>query len=360
MEKIRVSIYNVKEGMIAAGDVYSANGQLLIPKDAAFTADLLEKMNSYSIPFVTVYKQEEEVEAPVLPADASYTERIRNSQEFKTFQAGFEQSLGEVNQSLQHIVTSNESIDVDTLLDQTTHLLAHGTTTIGILDMINNLRHYDDSTYAHSLNVSIICRVFGQWLGMNEADLDTLTVAGILHDLGKLLMPPEIIKKPGRLSDEEFATIKKHPYLGFKHVQNSNLDPRIKASILMHHEKCDGSGYPSGMTINNIHPFARIVAIADVYDAMTANRVYRDGMCPFHVIRMFESEGYQKFDVQYLLPFLEGIVQSYINNRVRLTNGQVGEIVFINKNALSRPIVRVGDQFIDLATVRDLTIEEIL
>ena len=93
---------------------------------------------------------------------------------------------------------------------------------------------------------------------------------------------------------------------------------------------------------------------------MTANRVYRAAMCPFHVIRMFENEGYLKYDVRYLLPFLEGIVQSYINNRVRLTDGSVGEIIFINKQALSRPIVKIKDRFVDLSTEKDLVIEEIL
>lgn len=359
MKKIRISIYNVTSGMIAAGDVYSDNGQLLVPNGATFTEENLTRMNSYSIPFVTVYADDDS-DLQEFPIDASYNERIKNSKEFQEFQEEFNTSLGDVNQSLQHIVTTSDEIDVDNLLEQTTHLLTHGSTTIGILDMINNLRSYDDSTYAHSLNVSIICRVFGQWLHMNDEDLDVLTVAGMLHDLGKLLIPPEIIKKPGRLTDKEFAIIKTHPYLGYKHVQNAPLDSRIKSAILMHHEKCDGSGYPSGLSSANIQPFAKIVAIADVYDAMTANRVYRDGICPFHVIRMFENEGYQKFDVQYLLPFLEGIVQSYINNRVRLTDGRIGEIIFINKHSLSRPIVKVGDQFIDLSTNRNLSIEEIL
>ena len=257
-------------------------------------------------------------------------------------------------------MASSDDIDVDALLHDTTRLLTNSNTTIGVLDLVNNLRSYDDSTYAHSLNVSIICRVFGQWLHLPQEDIDALTVAGSIHDLGKLLMPPEIIKKPDRLTDEEFRIIKTHPYKGYKHVENSNLDNRIKSAILMHHEKCDGSGYPAGLTGPNITPFAKIVAIADVYDAMTANRVYRAAMCPFHVIRMFENEGYLKYDVRYLLPFLEGIVQTYINNRVRLTDGSVGEIIFINKQALSRPIVKIKDRFVDLSTEKDLVIEEIL
>lgn len=357
MKKIRISIYNAKSGMKLATDIFSVAGQMLMPADTELTDETIERLYAYSIPFITIYEESDE---EVTPAPSSYTDRITNSPEFKQFQSDFNTSLGDVNQSLQHVVTSSDNIDVDDLLEQTSQLLTNTSNTIGVLDMINHLRSYDDSTFAHSLNVSIICNVFGQWLNMSKPDLEALTIAGYLHDLGKLLVPAEIIRKPGRLTEEEFNIIKQHPYLGYKHVENTNLDPRIKNAILMHHEKCDGSGYPSNLTLQQIDPFARIIAIADVYDAMTASRTYREGICPFHVIRMFEAEGYQNYDVQYLLPFLKGIIQSYINSYVRLTDGRVGKIIFINNHSLSRPIVNVNNVFVDLSTTPDLTIEEIL
>lgn len=359
MKKVRINTSNIKIGMVAANDVVSDSGQLLVPKDTEFTEELLDGLSAYPIPFVYIYEKEIMQDKPV-STEASYRERIQNSREFQIFQEEFSHSLEDVNQSLQHIVTNSDDIDTDALLKQTTQLLTHNATTIGVLDLVNNLRIYDDSTYAHSLNVSIICRIFGQWLNWKQEDIDALTVAGTLHDLGKLLLPPEIIKKPDRLDEEEFRIIKTHPYRGYKHVEHTDLDPRIKDAILMHHEKNDGSGYPARLKGEAIAPFAKIVAIADVYDAMTADRVYRQGICPFHVIRMFENEGYQKYDARYLLPFLEGIVQTYINNRARLTDGSVGEIVFINKHALSRPIVRVKSTFVDLSVERNLCIEEIL
>lgn len=359
MKKVRINTSNIKAGMVAANDVVSDSGQLLVPKDAEFTDEILEGLSAYPIPFVSIYEKEIMQDKPV-PNDASYRERIQNSKEFQIFQEEFSHSLESVNQNLQHVVTNSEDINTDALLEQTTQLLTHNATTIGVLDLVNNLRIYDDSTYAHSLNVSIICRIFGQWLNWSQEDIDTLTIAGTLHDLGKLLLPPEIIKKPDRLTDEEFRIIRTHPYRGYKHVEHTDLDPRIKDAILMHHEKNDGSGYPARLKGDAIAPFAKIVAIADVYDAMTADRVYRQGICPFHVIRMFENEGYQKYDARYLLPLLESIVHTYINNRARLTDGSVGEIVFINKHALSRPIVRIKSSFVDLSVERNLCIEEIL
>ncbi|MCR4715615.1 MAG: HD-GYP domain-containing protein [Lachnospiraceae bacterium] len=364
--KIRISVYNVKPGMTIAGDVYTSSGQLIIPSGAKVTDDLLNMMKQHSIAFATVLsegaKDQIVEDQPKLSEDASYRERVRNSEEFKQFQGAFEDSMVKVNASLQHIVSNSDDIDTNELLNNTTSIFAGGNnTSLGILDLVNNLRYYDDSTYAHSLNVSIICRVLGKWLHLSDEDVDVLTVAGLLHDLGKFMIPEEIVKKPGKLTDEEFAIIKKHPYLGFQHVKdNPNLDDRIKAAMLQHHEKCDGTGYPSHLTAPNIAPFAKMVAIADVYEAMTATRVYREGLCPFHVIRMFEDEGYQKYEVAYLLPFLENIVQTYINNRVKLNNGQIGEIIMLNRTALSRPIINVDGKFIDMSYARELTIEEVL
>jgi HD-GYP domain-containing protein (c-di-GMP phosphodiesterase class II) len=128
----------------------------------------------------------------------------------------------------------------------------------------------------------------------------------------------------------------------------------------MHHERCDGTGYPNGLVSHEIEPFAKLIAIADVYDAMTCARVYRGPLCPFEVISLFETEGYLKYDTKYLLTFLEGIVQTYINNNVRLSNKMEGEIVLINKFDLSRPVIMVGDEFIDLSRHRDLYIEALV
>ena len=136
-----------------------------------------------------------------------------------------------------------------------------------------------------------------------------------------------------------------------------NISEAIKESALMHHERCDGSGYPLGIGENRINPYAKIVAIADVYDAMTAARVYRGPLCPFKVISIFETEGLQKYDSHYILTFLEHIANTYMNNRVRLSNGKEGDVVFMNKNSLSKPMIRCGKEFIDLSKETDIYIE---
>jgi len=206
--------------------------------------------------------------------------------------------------------------------------------------MMHKIRKYDDATFIHSLNVAILCNMFGHWINMPLDDLDVLTLAGLLHDVGKMKIPEEIIKKPGILTEEEYTEIKNHPRRGYNLLKPMKLDERIKKVALMHHERCDGSGYPDGLRGDQIDEFAKIVAIADVYDALTSARVYRGALCPFEVINMVvEQDGDKRFDPKYLHPFLEGVVKSFIGCEVVLSDGEKGTIVAMHADELARPSV---------------------
>ena len=128
----------------------------------------------------------------------------------------------------------------------------------------------------------------------------------------------------------------------------------------MHHEKCDGSGYPLGMVDNQIDWVAQIITIADIYEAMTSNRVYRGAISPFSVINMFEEDGLRKYNPKFLLTFLEHVVNSYMNCKVKLSNGVEGDIVYINKVSLSKPLIKTNNEYIDLSKKSDIKILSIL
>ncbi len=231
----------------------------------------------------------------------------------------------------------------DVLLRETASLLGSQSTSIEFFDMLHNMRMDNDSTYAHSLNVALISRMIGTWLNFSEEELDTLTLAGLLHDIGKTKIPDEILNKETKLTDEEFALIKQHPQYGYDILKNQPLDSHVKKAALMHHERCDGSGYPMGITMNEIDDYALIISIADVYDAMTAARSYREPLCPFQVIAEFEKDGFQKYKPKYILTFLERIATTYQNNRVMLSDGRSAKIVLLNRNRLSKPLVQLDD-----------------
>ena len=164
-----------------------------------------------------------------------------------------------------------------------------------------------------------------------------------------------------KVTNDEYKIVKQHTIEGYKILKSLPIDDRIKDAALLHHERCDGGGYPLGITGDKVPDFAKIVAIADVYDAMTAARVYRGPMCPFKVVSIFEQEGLQKYDSRYILTFLENIGQTYLNNRVRLSDGREGDVMMIHKTCISRPLIKLLDgTFIDLVDERDLFIDALI
>ncbi len=352
----RIGTKDLIPGMKIAEDVYAYNEQLILSKGIILTDKTITRLEFYSI---LVVKVEDELAflSTETAKQRSYSERIRSSSSFKEFKKNFDKSVDRFHALMNDIVEKNAPLDTGRLLDNTLELLHTKDGSVNIFDMLHNMRQYDDSTYAHSLNVALICNVFAKWLQFSEADINLSTLCGLLHDVGKIMIPDSIIKKPSRLTDDEFSVIKTHPLEGYQILKMQNINNHIKNAALMHHERCDGSGYPLGLVGTKIDKFAKIVSIADVYDAMTSARVYRGPLCPFKVIELFEAEGIQKYDTQYVLTFLECVVNTYLQNRVHLTNGTEGDIVFINKNALSKPVIKSGDSFIDLSTHPDLQIE---
>ena len=356
MNKSILFTFELEPGMITAEDVYTTAGQLLIPVNTLLDDSSIYKLKLYNVATVAVLDSMEE---PVSEL-ATYSERIKSSEEFQAFKEEYLENIDEFQNTINDIVTKNAPLNPSELLEQTASLLDSSSTSIHIFDMLHNMREFDDSTFTHCLNVALICNVFGKWLNMSEDDIDTLTLSGLLHDIGKLTTPEEILTKPGKLTTAEYQIMKDHVKNGYAYLKNQEIDPRIEEACLFHHERCDGSGYPYGLTGNKIPEFARIVAIADVYDAMTAKRVYRGPMCPFTVIKFIEDEGYNKYDPRFLLTFLENVVSSYIHTTVRLSNGKTGEVVFINRQDFSRPMVQCQDEFIDLSKNPDIKIEAIL
>lgn len=351
-----VFLKDLSPGMHVGMDVYNIQNQLILPKDTVLTTDIIERIQTYDIPYVKITVEEEETINPNL----SYLERLKRTKKFKEFRREFLQNIAGIEDEFNDVVTKHTPLKADKLLERTASLFSK-TDGTNIFGMLRNMRDYDDSTYVHCLNVSLLCNVMGQWLNFSESDLETLVLAGLLHDIGKLTIPDSIIKKPGKLTKEEFDIIKTHPIKGFEILRDQSLPEPVKYAALMHHERCDGSGYPYGLPYEKINRFARLVSIADVYDAMTATRVYRNSLSPFTVVDVFQNEGLQKYDPECILVFLEHIVDTYLNNKVLLSNGHVGEIVLINKQALSRPLIRLEDnEFVDLTAYKELTIEKIL
>ncbi len=355
MEAIRIRADQAEIGMVVASDVYTSSDQLVFLKGTILDKRMIIKLKIYNIFGLYIYpagNEELKVE--------SYLELVRSTREFKKFTHSYVDTLKETENNFNRMIQGWDKLDIEKMLESTEHILKEGRNGIHVFEMLQGIRDYDDMTFVHSLNVSIIASVFADWLKFSPQEKRELTLAGLFHDIGKLLVPQDILTKAEKLTKQEFDLIKKHTDRGYQVLKDYPIDIRVKLAALMHHERCDGSGYPNGFRSDQIEAFSKIIAIADVYDAMTSNRKYRDAICPFAVVAEFEKDGYLKFDPKYLMVFMERIVQSYMHTIVRLSDGREGEVMMINKLTMSRPVVRIGTEFVDLSREHHLSITAII
>lgn len=356
----RVKTSELKPGMVLASDVYNYQDQLVLSAGMVLTEKAIKKLSFYSIFFVRV-EDPKALEPKKEVVQESYSSRVRHSEVFKQYKEAFEHNVELMKILMEDFVEEEPTEEaVNAVVNNAIQMLEDKQSDSNVFDMLHNMREYDDQTYAHSLNVALICSVLAKWLGMSEKDQKLAFTCGILHDVGKLKIPSEVIHKQDKLTKEEYELIKTHTIEGYNHIRNLDIDDHIKKTVLMHHERYDGTGYPLGTKGDEIDKFARICAIADVYEATTSARKYRGASSPFHVVDIFEKEGLKQYDTHMVMTFLEKIVDNYMLNRVRLTNDMEGEIVYINKNALSRPVVKCGDKFIDLSKEKDISIKELI
>lgn len=384
----RILTSRATQNMIVADDVYTSDDKLVIPEGTVLTEDIIDSLKEYGVFAIRIKVDEDGNNAAaenekVMPAGdevlneqrqkiknsaeqehESFLKQVKESKEFEVFHSAFVDSVDNLKNVFSKVVMHNEQIDGESILSDVENVVSKGRNSIHILDMLQCMRGYDDVTYVHSVNVALLSNMIGRivYPDISDEELKVLTLAGLLHDIGKMMVPDNIIQKKGRLTLPEYNLVKTHVLFGNNILKGiDNLDPRIAEVAMRHHERCDGTGYPGGYKREQIEPFARIVAIADTYDAMTSDRAYRAAICPFDVIEMFEREGIVKYDVEFLLPFLEKAVQAYMNTNVRLSTNQIGKVIMINKNEFSKPVVQVGDEFYDLSKeTNDIVIDKVL
>lgn len=344
-------------GMIAARDIYSKNDQLLIGANSRFDANAIAKVTFFDIMTVDVIQNDADVQEEKQEEKVFASEAERET--YEKFTGQYQASIANIRESMDKLLKVGGAINQKELVQNVEQIVTSTGNSYHVFDMLADIKGFDDEMYNHSVNVSMICNVFGEWLGMNEQDKEELTLCGLLHDFGKLLISKDILKKPGKLTDEEFAIIKGHPQKGYEFLKKNNASYNVQMAALQHHERCDGSGYPTGFAVDQINKYAAIVAIADVYDAMTSTRVYREGFSPFRVIRLFEEDGRQEFNPKYLMPILTNLTETYLRHEVLLSDGRKGVIVMINRSELSKPVVMVDGQAVDLTKQRNISIEAV-
>ncbi|WP_455220746.1 HD-GYP domain-containing protein [Kaarinaea lacus] len=210
---------------------------------------------------------------------------------------------------------------------------------------LTQLKNRDEYTSIHSLNVCILSLFFGRSLGMNTQQLNELGLGALLHDIGKLRVPLEILNKPDRLTDEEYEVIKRHTLLGFDLLKNTdNISKDSLVVIKNHHERVDGHGYPDGLQSFSIDLYSRIVKIVDVYDAVTSKRVYNQNVTPYHALNCIYSDRNGAFDEKLVQAFMKHMGIYPVGCAIELNTGEVGVVTSINeKRHLTPTLLLVMD-----------------
>ncbi len=229
---------------------------------------------------------------------------------------------------------------------------------------VHDLRDHSNYTYQHSVNVTAISLAIGIRLGLTKEELNLLTVGGLLHDIGKMKIPPQILEKNGKLTNQEMMIVHKHPIWGWELLKEcTDFDPVVWAIARQHHETLDGKGYPDKLMRWQIHELSKIVTVVDMWDALRSERPYKPAWHPDRTLAFINSpEMTGKLDPQVLEIFNQLIVPYPMGTRVMITGGRTGRVVGLNYSDYARPILKMdsGGSFMDMTEHKGMEVIETL
>ena len=322
----RISVRHLKPGMVNANAVLTDRNALLVAERTRLTQPVIDRIVDSGVPYVDI----------LIVLETDYAATIAEEQQKLIKQHA--QMTKKIKDSFDRIRLTN-SLPPDEFVDIATDISRTMVNTPSILTTLQNVKVMDDYTYTHSVNVGVLSGLIGKWL--NYPDVPLLILAGMLHDVGKTKIPLEILNKPSQLTDEEQATMHKHAELGYYLTENNAAYlPEVRQGILYHHERLDGTGYPSGLSDKEIPYFARIIAVADMFDAMTSERVYRSALTPFDVLEQIFGEMFTKLDPEICFVFRQRIKELLVGSSVVLSNGSNARVVFIDGDDHFKPVLQ--------------------
>ena len=280
-------------------DLYDDKGQIVYKKGEALTPGLLIKLCNEIKVFVKE-KQEILKHKPIISDQVAKT-------------------LVSISKNILKKIYANEKQDLAGCNEATEIIFEEVSNNLEKIDCISQLKIFDEYTFSHTVNVSAMSTALGITLGLYENELKELALGALLHDIGKMLVPKDILNKPAKLDAEEFEIIKSHSLLGYRYIlDNINLPDKIAKVALDHQENYDGKGYPNGLKGTEINFYAQIVAITDVYDALTSNRIYKRAVDSDKAIDIMLSESIDRFN-----PYIFSKFMKLVDYKNRCNNGLV-------------------------------------
>jgi HD-GYP domain-containing protein (c-di-GMP phosphodiesterase class II) len=315
---------NIKEGMILGRALYGSNNKLLLKARTTLTERSIRFIRKLDIPGIYVSDEiSHDIEVKSLVSDELRVETLEKIE--KLFSTGQYKTP-----QISMIIEQVESI-IDELVRNKDLMLN-----------VYDFKMFDNYTYAHSVNVAIISLTIGISLELMKPELSELGFAALIHDIGKTLIDSAIVNKAGTLTDWEFMEIQRHPLLGAQYAKELyNVSPAVYQAILDHHERYGGGGYPNNKRGNEISLYGRILALADVYDAISADRPYRKALSPSESMEYIMGNAGTHFDPVLASLFIHKIAPYPVGTMVNLSNGLTGIVVANYEGLGMRPRVRI-------------------
>jgi len=348
-----IAIEELTLGMCLSKDMYNDLGNIILSQGTEIAEKHLDYFRKHGIFFVYVEENEE-----VISSDGHNTTM---SYKFKSLNDAYTEVLSQFKTLYFEVQNKHYDFDASVLkegLDSLIDTLFYDNDILGSMRVITLNENYH---FTHAVNVAMISAMISKWLTLDKEMIYMASLSGLLHDIGKTQVSQELLFKSDVLEAEEFEQLKMHSRFGYESLKNNTSIPKeVLAAILFHHERSDGSGYPSGLKEEQTPYLARIVAVADVFDAITSDKIYKKGVSSFKAFTIIKDESFRGLDPKISEVFLSNIAAFFVNNRVRLSDGREGEVVYINKYALNRPLIKVSNSFIDLSSDYSIEIEEVI
>jgi len=268
------------------------------------------------------------------------TQSASFEQEFQRAGKIHNEALGLVSNALD-AVQNGQAIDTKPFEEMASSFMDSVVRNQNALACLSRIRDKDSYLMEHSVNVAVFMSILGKYLKLDNQYLHQCVTGALLHDIGKVMIPDTILHKPGKLTDEEFTIMKRHALYSQKILEKSHGFPQASINVAgQHHERLDGKGYPAGLKGDEVTQEARMASVVDIYDAITADRVYHDGMTPSTALkRMLEWCG-PHLDVKYVHAFIKAMGVYPVGSLVELSNGQAG-IVIEETEETMKPVIRV-------------------
>lgn len=338
-----IRIRDLQEGMRIDQAIVDRMDRTLIARGTHLDAYLIESLQKMRLGGVYISEGEEDepVQKPEEPTSAIAKNNISKFREADPAKVNLSASVKKrISEGIQYLYNNSDDANfAQTTSTVTSDLMKAINENEAIAVDINALKTSDEYTFKHSVDVATMSMIVAKKQGMSQQDVYNIGIAGLLHDMGKSKIPLEILNKPDRLTDEEFAIMKQHPLLGYQILKEKNeFAQTISFAVLQHHEKMNGRGYPMGVTADKIVPYAKILSVVDVYDALVTERPYKKAFSQRTAVEMVMSMS-EELDLDAMKNFLASVILYPVDSTVELSNGEKARVVKNNPATALRPTV---------------------